>query len=84
MATLALLPVPSKPWEQLFASSIFHFFMQEGEGRAGAGGLGLASTWALPLGVVYPEVVSGCEVTANREDALETQILSGPLLLFFL
>lgn len=51
--------------------------MQE-EGREGAGGLGLASSWALPLEVVYPEVASGCGVTANREDALETRILSGP------
>lgn len=83
MSTLTLLPVSSKPWEELFASIIFHLFMQEGEGREGAGGLGLASRWALPLEVVYPGVASGCGVAANREDALETQILSGPTAVVF-
>lgn len=78
MSTLALLPVSSKPWEQLFPSSIFHLFMQEGEGREAAGGLGLASSWALCPELVYPEVVSGCGVTANGADALETQIRPGP------
>lgn len=52
--------------------------MQEGEGRGAAGGLGLASSWALSPEAVYPEVAAGCGVTANREDTLETQILPGP------
>lgn len=73
-----LLPVSSKPWEPPFASRIFHLFMQGGEGREAADGLGLAPSWALPPEVVYPEVASGCGVTAEREDALETQILPGP------
>lgn len=52
--------------------------MQEGEGREAAGGLGLGPSWALPPEVVYPEGTPGCGVPANREDALETQILPGP------